>query len=111
MIGYVTIGTNNLERAVEYYDALFASIDVGRFLEHENYFVAWAPKESGCGLSVTIPFDKKPATVGNGVMVAILLDSPEKVDAFYEKALELGGASEGAPGFRPDQWFLRRLFS
>lgn len=102
MIGYVTLGTNNLPRAVEYYDALFGSIDIGRFMEEENYFVAWAPAPDAPSIAVTVPFNKEPATVGNGVMVALFMESPEKVDAFYQKALELGGTDEGKPGFRPE---------
>lgn len=102
MIGYVTLGTNDLPRAVEYYDALFQSIGVGRFLEQENYFVAWAPAPEAPSLAVTIPFNKEPATVGNGVMVALYMESPEQVDAFHRKALELGGTNEGNPGFRPE---------
>lgn len=101
MIGYVTFGTNDLEKAVSFYDALFASIDVGRFIETEQ-FVAWAPSMEHPGLSVTKPFDGKAATVGNGTMVAIMLDSNAKVDAFYYKAIELGATCEGKPGYRGD---------
>jgi predicted lactoylglutathione lyase len=52
---------------------------------------------------VSIPFNKEPASVGNGVMVALFMDSPEKVDAFHARALELGGTNEGDPGFRPEE--------
>ncbi|MCW8866247.1 MAG: VOC family protein [Colwellia sp.] len=99
MIGYVTLGTNNLEKAVAFYDALFGTIGAGRFLETEQ-FVAWAPSMDQPGVSVTKPFDGKPATVGNGTMVAIMLDSTDKVDAFYQKAIELGASCEGKPGPR-----------
>ena len=99
MIGYVTLGTNDMPRAVEFYDQLFATIGAGRFLESET-FVAWAAAPEQPGISVTKPFDGKPATVGNGVMVAIVLDSPAKVDAFYEKAISLGATCEGKPGLR-----------
>lgn len=99
MIGYVTLGTNDLAKAVAFYDALFATIGAGRFLETEQ-FVAWTTAANQPGISVTKPFDGKPATVGNGTMVAVMLDSNKKVDAFYQKALELGGTCEGAPGPR-----------
>lgn len=99
MIGYVTLGTNDLERAVAFYDELFATIGAGRFLETEQ-FIAWASAPDKPGVSVTIPFDGKPATVGNGSMVAIMLDSTDKVDAFYKKAIELGATCEGEPGPR-----------
>jgi catechol 2,3-dioxygenase-like lactoylglutathione lyase family enzyme len=98
MIGYVTLGTNNFEKAVAFYDALFASIDVGRFLETEQ-FIAWS-KPNEAGVSVTKPFDGKPATVGNGSMVALMFNSTAEVDAFYNKAIELGATCEGKPGFR-----------
>lgn len=101
MIGYVTLGTNDLPRACNYYDALFKSIGVGRFMEEENYFVAWSPAPEAPGVAVTIPYDKQPASVGNGTMVALYMENPEQVDAFYQKAIELGGSDEGKPGFRP----------
>jgi predicted lactoylglutathione lyase len=101
MIGYVTLGTNDLAKAAEFYDALFGSIGIGRFMEEENYFIAWAPAPDAPSVAVSVPFDKKPATVGNGTMVALFMESREQVDALYNKALELGGSDEGAPGFRP----------
>jgi len=102
MIGYTTLGTNDLPRAAAFYDALFGTIGIGRFMEEEDYFIAWSPAPDAPAVSVTIPFDKQPATVGNGVMVALFMESPEKVDALYEKAIELGGADDGKPGFRPE---------
>ncbi|MGI1677815.1 MAG: VOC family protein [Cellvibrionaceae bacterium] len=102
MIGYVTLGTNDLPRAVAYYDALFGSLGIGRFMEEENYFVAWAPTPDAPSVAVSVPFNKEPATVGNGVMVALYLESQEQVVAFYNKAIELGGTDEGKPGFRPE---------
>ena len=106
MIGYVTLGTNNLPKAVAYYDALFESIGVGRAMEVDNYFVAWSQSPSvpnDAGIAISIPFNQEPATVGNGVMVALFMETREKVDAFYKKALELGGTCEGKPGFRPEE--------
>jgi len=99
MIGYVTLGTNDLPRAVKFYDELFGSIGVGRFIETEQ-FVAWAPSPEQPGISITKPFDGKPATVGNGTMVAMIFNSTEEVDAFYQKAISLGATCEGAPGPR-----------
>jgi len=99
MIGYVTLGTNDLEKAVAFYDELFSSIGATRFFETEQ-FVAWSVSPEQPGISVTKPFNGEPATVGNGSMVAIVLDSPEKVDAFYHKAIELGATCEGKPGPR-----------
>ena len=99
MIGYVTLGTNDLEKAVSFYDQLLSTIGAGRFIDTEQ-FVAWSAGMDQPGILVTKPFDGQAATVGNGTMVAIQLDSNEKVDAFYQKAIELGGTCEGKPGLR-----------
>lgn len=99
MIGYVTLGTNNLERAVAFYDELLATIGATRFIETDQ-FIVWSRSPEEPGISINKPFDGKPATVGNGVMVAIMLNSPDEVDAFYQKAIELGATCEGAAGLR-----------
>jgi len=70
MIGYVTVGTNDLERAVAFYDKLFAMIGAGRFME-EDSFVAWATSADTPGFAATKPNDGNPATVGNGMMVKL----------------------------------------
>jgi predicted lactoylglutathione lyase len=99
MIGYVTLGTNDIARASKFYDELLALLGAKRFMEYET-FIAWAVSRDKPGLSVTRPYDGKAATVGNGVMVALAVDSPAKVQAIHEKALALGGKDEGAPGPR-----------
>jgi catechol 2,3-dioxygenase-like lactoylglutathione lyase family enzyme len=104
MIGYVTIGTNDLVRAASFYDALLSEMGAKRMMENEQ-FVAWSVKPDQPGLGVTKPFDKKPATVGNGVMVALMVDSTAKVDALHRKALQLGGSDEGAPGPRGEGFY------
>ncbi len=104
MIGYVTIGTNDLARAASFYDALLGEMGAKRMMENEQ-FVAWSVKPDQPGLGVTKPFDKKPATVGNGVMVALMVDSTAKVDALHRKALQLGGLDEGAPGRRGEGFY------
>ena len=109
MIGYVTLGTNDIERAAKFYDELLAEVGAGRFMEEET-FIAWAVAPDKPALSVALPFDKKPATVGNGVMVALAVDSPEKVDAIHKKAMDLGGTDEGAPGPRGDSGFYAAYF-
>ena len=102
MIGYVTLGTADLNKASAYYDELLATIGATRFMEEPNYFVAWSQTQDGSGLAVSLPFDKKPASVGNGTMVALEVKTPAEVNAVYQKALELGGTCEGKPGFRPE---------
>lgn len=104
MIGYVTIGTNDIERAARFYDQLLAEVGAKRFMETET-FIAWATSPNTPALSVTRPFDGKPATVGNGVMVALQMASKHEVDALYRRALELGAADEGAPGPRGDGFY------
>ena len=104
MIGYVTLGTNDLDAAVSFYDELLGSIGATRMLEGDN-FVAWGTGPSAPGLAVNRPFDGEPASIGNGVMIAIALDAPEKVDAFYAKVMELGGSDEGAPGLRGETFY------
>lgn len=100
MIGYVTVGSNDLPRAVAFFDELFKTIGAGRFMEEEGKWVAWAVNPEAPGVAVTLPFDGKPASAGNGTMVALMMDSTDKVNALHAKALELGAQDEGAPGER-----------
>jgi catechol 2,3-dioxygenase-like lactoylglutathione lyase family enzyme len=101
MIGYVTLGTDDIEKARAFYDALLATIGAQRLMElSENGFTLYGTAWGKPGLAVTRPYDGQAATPGNGNMVAIAMDSREKVDAFHAKALELGGSDEGAPGLR-----------
>ncbi len=99
MIGYVMLGTNDLDRAAKFYDELLSEVGAKRFMD-EDTFIAWATAPDAPALSVTKPADGNAATVGNGVMVALVMESREKVDALHRKALELGAADEGAPGPR-----------
>jgi catechol 2,3-dioxygenase-like lactoylglutathione lyase family enzyme len=109
MIGYVTLGTNDIERAAVFYDELLKLVGAGRFMEAET-FIAWAVAPDKPALSVTRPYDGNAATVGNGVMVALVVMTPEQVDAIHAKALELGGTDEGAPGPRGDSGFYAAYF-
>ena len=104
MIGYVTVGTNDFEKSVVFYDTLFTVIGARRFMEEET-FIAWAVTPDQPAFSVTRPFDGKPATVGNGMMIALAADSNEVVDAVYAKAIEMGGSDEGPPGQRMDGFY------
>ena len=104
MIGYVTLGTNDIERAAQFYDQLLSELGAKRFMDTDT-FIAWVASPNEVGLCVTKPFDGNAATVGNGVMVALRMDSNEKVDALYRKAIELGATDEGAPGPRGDGFY------
>ncbi len=104
MIGYVTLGTNDLPRAAAFYDALLAEVGGRRQMEFPRGYV-WGTAPDRPGLSVVKPFDEKPATVGNGVMAAIAVDARDKVNRVHKKALELGGKDEGAAGPRGDNFY------
>jgi catechol 2,3-dioxygenase-like lactoylglutathione lyase family enzyme len=109
MIGYVTLGTDDIPRAAAFYDKLLELFGAKRFMQSDR-FVAWGVAPDKPMLSVIRPFDGKPASVGNGVMVALVVDSPEKVRAVHARALELGGKDEGAVGPRGDSGFYAGYF-
>ena len=104
MIGYITLGTNDIDRAAKFYDVLLGEISAGRFMESDS-FIAWATSPDAPGFSVIKPADGNAATIGNGVMIALSVDTKEKVDTLYNKAIELGGKDEGAPGPRGNGFY------
>ena len=99
MIGYVTLGTNDMARACAFYDALFAEAGAKRVIEGTR-LIAWGHSLSQPALGVIRPYDGQPATAGNGTMVALVVKSPAQVDALHAKALSLGATDEGTPGER-----------
>jgi catechol 2,3-dioxygenase-like lactoylglutathione lyase family enzyme len=109
MIGYVTLGSNDIPRAAAFYDELLKLLGAGRFMESET-MVAWAVSPGKPALGVIKPFDGKPATVGNGVMIALVVDSNAKVDEVHQKAIALGAKDEGAPGPRGTGGFYAGYF-
>ena len=109
MIGYVTVGTNDLGRAAKFYDAVAAEMGVGRMMEFDS-FIAWGEMGGGAGVAATQPFNGEAASVGNGVMVALAADSKEQVQRLYDIALTHGGSDEGAPGPRGDDGFYAAYF-
>lgn len=109
MIGYVTLGTNDLPRAAAFYDAIATHFGVGRMMEFDT-FIAWGQMGGAPGVAATKPFDGETATVGNGTMVALEVDSPEKVQAVYDTAIASGGSDEGEPGPRGDDGFYAAYF-
>ena len=98
MIGYVTLGTNDLKRGAVFYDAMAKELGTGRMMENEK-FIAWG-KPGGGGIGLTYPNNGEPATVGNGVMVALAARDKAQVDRLHALALSLGGSCEGPPGDR-----------
>ena len=103
MIGYVTLGSNDLDKARGFYDALMPSIGAGRIMEFGDNFTMYGTGMGKPGLAVCKPHDGNSAVAGNGNMSAIACDSRAKVDAIHAKAMELGGIVEGAPGVRGDE--------
>lgn len=99
MIGYVTLGTNDIARACAFYDALLGELGAKRLMEGER-FVAWGTGPQSPSLGVIKPYDGNEACRGNGTMVSLVVKSPAQVDAMHAKALALGGTDEGAPGER-----------
>lgn len=104
MIGYVTLGTNDLQRGAQFYDAISQELGVGRMMEFDS-FIAWGTPGGAAGIGLTKPFDGQPASVGNGVMVALAATSKEQVHRLHEIALAHGGSCEGPPGPRGDQFY------
>jgi predicted lactoylglutathione lyase len=96
MIGYLTLGTNDLQRAGEFYDELLAEMGAQRTMTDER-MLGWGTPEARIMFSVITPFDEQPASVGNGVMIALDARTPEMVERLYNKALELGASDEGHP--------------
>lgn len=99
MLGYVTIGTNDLPRAAEFYDAIAAEM-AGRRIMETDQFIAWGPTDGSPGFGVTLPFDGQRATPGNGVMIALIAEDRPQVDRIYALALALGATDDGPPGER-----------
>ena len=109
MIGYVTLGTNDLKKAAKFYDALAKEMGVGRMMDFEE-FIAWGEMGGAPGIAATKPADGQPASVGNGVMVALQAKDKDQVQRLYDLALANGGSDEGAPGPRGDEGFYAGYF-
>lgn len=105
MIGYVTLGTNDKDRAKKFFDQLFATIEGVHSFAPNDRLVMWVKDQSQPMLAIAVPYDEKPASHGNGTMVAFKLDDKAAVEVLYAKALELGGADEGAPGMRTENFY------
>lgn len=104
MIGYITLGTNDFDKAAEFYDKLLAELGAKRVMDMPD-FIAWGPDFNVTSLCIIKPFDGKPATVSNGGMIAFNVSDKAKVDAIYAKAIALGGTDEGKPGARSENFY------
>src|SRR3979490_1793245 len=94
MIGYVTVGTNDLKKAGEFYDKLCSELGIGRFMTTDR-LIAWGGPGGGAGFGVALPYDGKPMSVGNGVMAAFGAKDKAQVDRVHQLALSLGGTCGG----------------
>lgn len=109
MIGYVTLGTNDFDKALNFYDELLALVDEKRLWSTDS-MAAWGVSRDLPSLCISKPFDGADATIGNGVMVAIKVSSRKQVDALHAKAIELGAADEGPVGERGSNGFYAGYF-
>ena len=104
MIGYMTLGTNDLPRAAAFYDALLAEIGAKRLMDFGRGY-AWGVAMDKPALGIMKPFDGQAATRGNGTMVALVVKTPAQVDAVYKRAIALGATDEGPAGPRGDGFY------
>tara|TARA_B100000787_G_scaffold65601_1_gene48117 strand:- start:42 stop:419 length:378 start_codon:yes stop_codon:yes gene_type:complete len=106
MIGFVMIGTNDLNKAIKFYDTLLQIINLNRTVTNEKY-IGYSSKKNPEEIEfyVTNPIDKKKATYGNGTQISFAVKSKETVDNFYNLGIKLGGKDEGAPGIRSGDYY------
>ncbi len=102
MIGYTTVGSNDIPKASAFYDSVLAEMGAKRTMEFGN-FIVWGKAPDQPGFSITTPFDGNEATIGNGVMIALSAGDRETVDKVYKAAIAAGGTCEGEPGLRGDE--------
>ena len=102
MIGFVMVGTNDLDKAITFYDTLLETIDLKRVITSKKY-AGYSSKKNPKEIEfyVTNPVDKKKATYGNGTQISFAVNSKGTVDKFYNLGIKLGGKDEGGPGIRP----------
>lgn len=104
MLAYATVGTNDMEKAGAFYDAILSELGGSRFMENER-LIAWSAGD-GAGFGVIKPYDENPATISNGGMLSFACSSTDQVDSLYAKVLEMGGTDEGAPGERMEGMYM-----
>ena len=106
MIGFVMVGTNNLDKAINFYDTLLNTIELQRIVTNEKYAgYASKNKPDEVEFYVTNPVNKERASFGNGTQISFLVKSKDLVNNFYNTGLKLGGKDEGAPGIRSGDYY------
>ena len=103
VIGFVMVGTNNLEKSIKFYDVILAHLGMKKVTITERYIgYGHSSEDDGVKFYITKPHNKENATAGNGTMVALSAETKEAVDKFHKTALENGAVDEGKPGVRSD---------
>ena len=103
MIGYVTIGAKDSEASGKFYDAVFGAVGHERKFS-DGGWIGYGPKgKEEHNVFVCPPFNKEPATFGNGSMVAFKAKNADEVKAAHAAGLKSGGTDEGGPGYRPPE--------
>ena len=106
MIGFVMVGTNNLDKAINFYDTLLNTIELQRIVTNEKYAgYGLINKPDKVEFYVTNPVNKEKATFGNGTQISFLVKSRDLVNNFYNTGIKLGGKDEGAPGIRSGDYY------
>ena len=106
MIGFVMVGTNNLDKAIKFYDTLLKTIELQRVVTNTKY-AGFASKEKPAEVEfyVTNPVNNEKANFGNGTQISFLVNSKDLVNNFYNTGIKLGGKDEGAPGIRSGDYY------
>lgn len=103
MLTYIMIGTNDLQRSVDFYDAIFNVLGYSRQPAWTEGWAMWGDDDNpdeGFSFCICPPFDGYTATAGNGTMFAFSADNAELVRRFHAAGLLAGGENEGDPGTR-----------
>ena len=101
MLLYLTIGSNDIARSGRFYDPVLETLGIGRFKTFDHEIGYGSAGEGGLRIWVSTPYDKKPASIGNGSMLAFTAQTRTAVDRFHAVALAHGGSDEGKSGLRP----------
>lgn len=109
MISYTTVGSNDLEKSKQFYDALFGEIGVGQLWANDT-FIGYGPAMDKPMFAVCQPYNGEAATVGNGSMISLACPNKDTVHKLYDKAIELGAQCEGPAGPRGDSGFYCGYF-
>ena len=103
VIGFVMVGTNDLEKSSKFYDTILVHLGLKKVSITERYIGYGHESDNNqVKFYITKPHNKENATAGNGTMVALSAETKEAVDKFHKTALEIGATDEGAPGQRSD---------